>query len=269
MSEYLRVKEVSKVFGGLVAVDNVSFKVEEGQLFGLIGPNGAGKTTLFNMIAGFYPVSEGDIFFKGNDITHLSAPGVARRGISRTFQNLRLFTRLSVLDNVMAGAHLQGRAGMIDALFGLPRHRKEEKEVRERAEHYLDLLGLSGKKEQLVTNLPYGDQRRVEIARALAAEPDMILLDEPSAGMNLKEARELADFIAWIREDLQKTILIIEHNMRVIMPITDYIVVINKGERIFSGTPKEVQGSSQVIEAYLGKEYAEKAKVLEDNYAYD
>jgi len=260
MTRILRAEAVTKAFGGLIAVNSVDLEIEAGQILGLIGPNGAGKTTFFNCITGLYHVTSGQIFFRGENITRLPSPAIVRLGISRTFQKLRIFRGLSVLDNVMIGAHIHGKAGALAALLNLPATRDEEKKLRERAMQYLDLLGLAGKADQLARNLSYGDQRRVEVARALAAEPELILLDEPSAGMNLREAGDLARFIKWIRDDLKKTILLIEHNMRVVMPIADHVVVLNQGEKIFEGTPNEVQNNPDVIAAYLGRAYLKEAE---------
>jgi len=187
MTELLRVEAVTKEFGGLRAVNRVDMTVEKGQILGLIGPNGSGKTTLFNLICSVHRVTEGEIYFKGERITDLPRPAVTARGIGRTFQTLCLFSNMSVLDNVIVGAHLQGKAGVLGALFNPPWVRAEEKRLKERAAHYLELLGIADKQEMRVDNLSYGDQRRLEIARALATEPDLLLLDEPSAGMNISE----------------------------------------------------------------------------------
>ncbi len=258
MDDLLVVKSVTKKFGGLTAVDNVDLTLKEGQILGLIGPNGAGKTTLFNCISSAYPVSSGNIFFKEQEITQFKPPKIASTGISRTFQLLQLFGGMTVLDNVLVGAHLLGNAGATAAILNLSKTKEEENKMRETALYYLEILGLAEKIKMNVKNLSYGDQRRVEVARALAANPELILLDEPAAGMNIHESIKLTEFILWIRNELKKSILIIEHNMRVIMPIADNIVVMNQGEKIFEGKPHEVQNSETVIEAYLGKEYLKK-----------
>jgi branched-chain amino acid transport system ATP-binding protein len=258
MAELLRTEAATKAFGGLVAVNKVDMTIEEGQILGLIGPNGAGKTTLFNVITGIYPITSGDIYFRGECITNRPQQVIVRRGLCRTFQKLRIFRNLTVLENVLVGMHTQSKGTVIDALLNLPGTRAEEKRAKEQAMYYMDLLGLADKADLLVSSLPYGDQRRVEVVRALAAEPDLLLLDEPAAGMNVTEAGALTDFIEWIRSELKKTIFLIEHNMRVVMPVADYVVVINEGKKIFEGTPTEVQNSAEVIEAYLGRAYLEK-----------
>ena len=259
MTDLLRIEDVSRAFGGLLAVNKVNMVVREGEILGLIGPNGAGKTTLFNVITGSFPATKGVVTFRGEDITRLRQTRIVRKGICRTYQLLRLFRSLTVLDNVLIGAHSQGRAEAIDALIGSGRQREEEKSLRDRSLYYLEKLSLADKKDMIAKNLSYGDQRRVEIARALAAEPSLLLLDEPSAGMNLGESRTLTEFIEWIRSEMQKTILVIEHNMRVVMPIADRIVVLDHGVKIAEGTPEEVQNSEVVVLAYLGKKYLTQA----------
>ena len=256
MTEVLRTEAATKAFGGLVAVNQVDMHLNEGEILGLIGPNGAGKTTLFNLITGLYhPVASGEIYFQGKRITQLGQPEIVALGMCRTFQILRIFRFMSVIDNVLVGLHSRSRGSVVDALLNLPATRAEEGRARERAMHYLELLGLKDHWNKPAKGLTYGDQRRVEVARALAAEPDLLLLDEPAAGLTLSEARALTELIEWIRTDLKKTILLIEHNMRVVMPIADRIVVLNQGRKIFEGTPGEVQQSEEVIVAYLGRAY--------------
>ena len=256
MTEVLRTEAATKAFGGLVAVNQVDMHLNEGEILGLIGPNGAGKTTLFNLITGLYhPVTSGEIYFQGKRITQLGQPEIVALGMCRTFQILRIFRFMSVIDNVLVGLHSRSKGSVVDALLNLPASRAEERRARERAMHYLELLGLKDHWNRPASGLTYGDQRRVEVARALAAEPDLLLLDEPAAGLTLSEARALTELIEWIRTDLKKTILLIEHNMRVVMPIADRIVVLNQGRKIFEGTPGEVQQSEEVIVAYLGRAY--------------
>jgi branched-chain amino acid transport system ATP-binding protein len=265
MKELLSLKQVTKAFGGLIAVDNIDMTIYEGQIFGLIGPNGAGKTTLFNCISGLNKSTSGEIIFKGDKITNLSQPKIAAMGISRTFQQLRLFRGMTVVDNVLIGAHTKGRAGAIGALLRTPKVSQEEKILKERALYFLELLGLADKQKWMAKNMSYGDQRRIEVARALASDPALLLLDEPAAGMNLKEAQQLTEFINWIRTEQKKTILLIEHNMRVVMQIADHVYVVNQGKKIFEGTANQAQNAPQVIEAYLGKAYLQKRTRSQDN----
>lgn len=255
MTELLRTKNVSKTFGGLKAVQNVDMVIEEGTILGLIGPNGAGKTTFFNLLTGVYPVTSGEINFKGENITSLPLNKRVTRGICRTFQELRVFKNLTVLENVLIGMHTQSKGSVLDAILNLPSTQKTNQGYVEQAVYYLDLLGLAGMKDLNVNSLSYGDRRRVEISRALAAKPDLLLLDEPAAGMNTNEAIKLTDTIKWLNVELKKTILLIEHNMRVVMPVADHVVVLSQGEKIFEGNPSDVQKSDRVIEAYLGRSY--------------
>ncbi|GAB6280659.1 MAG: ABC transporter ATP-binding protein [Thermovirga sp.] len=255
----LETRNLTMRFGGLTAVKNFDIQVQKGRIVGLIGPNGAGKTTCFNMVTGFYKPTEGQILFEGQDISGWPPHKVCSGGIARTFQNIRLFHTATVLENVMVGARVRQHTTWWHALLGLPSYWKEEREIRDKCMHLLEAVGMQKLANEESGGLPYGAQRRLEIARALATDPSFLLLDEPAAGMNPSETQDLMGFVKDIRSRFDLTILLIEHDMKVVMGICEHMWVLDYGVTIAEGKPEEIQSNTRVIEAYLGEEYVRDA----------
>ena len=253
----LQANDISKIFGGLVAVDDVTFAIKPKSIVSIIGPNGAGKTTFFNMLTGLYRPSIGSIAFQGEDITGRRPDRIMAMGVARTFQNIRLFSTMSAVENVMVGQHARMTAGLFGSILRTRAVRKEEVDVREKARATLDYVGLKKAEfDQISINLSYGDQRRVEIARALSSDPSLLLLDEPTAGMNPNESARLTEFMEQLRDEKGLTILLIEHDMKVVMGVSEHITVLDHGEKIAEGKPQEIRDNEKVVEAYLGKKAA-------------
>ncbi|MEZ4666978.1 MAG: ABC transporter ATP-binding protein [Anaerolineae bacterium] len=266
MAAILQVDNLTKTFGGLTAVNDVSIAIEKGSISAIIGPNGAGKTTFFNLLTGIYKPDKGNVLFDGKSLVGLRPDQVNAAGMSRTFQSIRLFPGMTVFENIMVGMHSRLTISLFQTLTRLGGFREQEDRVQQRASDLLEFVGLHNKGDEVSRNLPYGDQRRIEIARALASDPKLILLDEPTAGMNPNESVEAMALFRRVRDDLGVTVVLIEHDMRVVMGISESISVLDYGQKIAEGTPAEIRANPRVVEAYLGRQAAGETNAVEENH---